>query len=174
LTQEEQAARIEQLEDGSLNVLVATSIAEEGLDIPAVDQVVFYEPIPSEIRYIQRRGRTGRKAPGRVTILATNNSLDMAYLYASSRRIEKMRRIVETVNRKLHPIIRLRPRPPLNRLTPAELQAIEDEAQHVRRNLDVLKTEAEALKAVRVDVAQATRKAYTSLLEKGKAGIRGN
>ncbi len=174
LTQEEQAARIEQLEDGSLNVLVATSIAEEGLDIPAVDQVVFYEPIPSEIRYIQRRGRTGRKAPGKVTILATNNSLDMAYLYASSRRIEKMQRIVETVNRKLHPIIRLRPKPPLNRLTPAELQAIEDEAQQVRRDPDVLKTEAEALKTVRVDVAQATRKAYTTLLEKGKTGIRGN
>jgi ERCC4-related helicase len=39
--------------------LVATSIAEEGIDISQVDLVVFYEPIPSEIRYIQRRGRTG-------------------------------------------------------------------------------------------------------------------
>jgi Fanconi anemia group M protein len=63
LTQDEQAERIRMLEIGELNVLVATSIAEEGLDIPAVDHVIFYEPIPSEIRYIQRRGRTGRRSP---------------------------------------------------------------------------------------------------------------
>ena len=50
----------------STSSLVATSIAEEGLDIPEVDLVVFYEPIPSEIRYIQRRGRTGRKTAGNV------------------------------------------------------------------------------------------------------------
>ena len=99
------------LEDGELNVLIATSIAEEGLDIPAVDHVIFYEPIPSEIRYIQRRGRTGRKAPGKVTILAANESLDMIYLYASRKRIEKMRHIAQNVNSKLQTIIRKRPRP---------------------------------------------------------------
>ena len=42
------------------NVLIASSICEEGLDIPAVDAVIFYEPIPSEIRSIQRRGRAAR------------------------------------------------------------------------------------------------------------------
>jgi Fanconi anemia group M protein len=46
------------LEEGDLNVLVAASIAEEGLDMPAVDHVIFYEPILSEIKYILRRGRT--------------------------------------------------------------------------------------------------------------------
>ena len=54
---------------------MATSIAEEGLDIPEVDLVVFYEPIPSEIRYIQRKGRTGRNAAGSVIILAANTLL---------------------------------------------------------------------------------------------------
>jgi Fanconi anemia group M protein len=171
LTQEEQAARIEQLEDGSLNVLVATSIAEEGLDIPAVDQVFFYEPIPSEIRYIQRRGRTGRKAPGKVTILATNNSLDMIYLYASRRRIKKMQRIAENVNRKLQPIIRINPKPLPNKLTPAELEAVEEKAYLARMEPEIIKTEAEALKALNMKVTNASRKVYTKLLERGVSGL---
>ena len=70
MSQEEQSAVLESFRNGEFDVLVATSIAEEGLDIPEVDLVVFYEPIPSEIRYIQRRGRTGRKSSGCVIILA--------------------------------------------------------------------------------------------------------
>ena len=60
LRQKEQVKLIEQFKEGLYNVLVATSVAEEGLDIPSTDLVVFYEPIPSEILTIQRRGRTGR------------------------------------------------------------------------------------------------------------------
>ncbi len=71
MDQVEQSAVLESFRDGEFDVLVATSIAEEGLDIPQVDLVVFYEPIPSEIRYIQRRGRTGRKSSGRVIILGS-------------------------------------------------------------------------------------------------------
>src|ERR671919_248383 len=66
MTQEKQEQVLEEFRRGNFQVLVATSIAEEGLDIPEVDLVVFYEPIPSEIRYIQRRGRTGRNSPGMV------------------------------------------------------------------------------------------------------------
>ena len=58
MSQDEQSVVLESFRNGEFDVLVATSIAEEGLDIPEVDLVVFYEPIPSEIRYIQRRGRT--------------------------------------------------------------------------------------------------------------------
>ena len=70
MDQKEQSAVLQSFRDGEFDILVATSIAEEGLDIPQVDLVVFYEPIPSEIRYIQRRGRTGRKSSGSVIILA--------------------------------------------------------------------------------------------------------
>jgi len=105
-----------------------------------VDHVIFYEPIPSEIRYIQRRGRTGRKAPGKVTILAANESLDMIYLYASGKRTEKMRRIARNVNSKLQMIIRKRPRPPPNPLTPSELKLIEGEAVQVKAEPEIIKT----------------------------------
>jgi Fanconi anemia group M protein len=98
LSQDEQAQILYDFREGTLNTLVATSIAEEGLDIPAVDLVIFYEPIPSEVRYIQRKGRTGRKNIGKTVILAANDTYDIAYLYASKRRIEKMKDIVASLN----------------------------------------------------------------------------
>ncbi len=106
LSQEEQARILHDFSEGNLNTLVATSIAEEGLDIPAVDLVIFYEPIPSEIRYIQRKGRTGRKNIGKTVILVAKDTYDIAYLYASKRRVEKMKSIIESLNKQLKPLTR--------------------------------------------------------------------
>ena len=106
MSQEEQSAVIKSFRNGEFDILVATSIAEEGLDIPEVDLVVFYEPIPSEIRYIQRRGRTGRKSSGCVIILAAKDTIDERYLYASKRRMEKMKQILSSLNATLKPIQR--------------------------------------------------------------------
>jgi Fanconi anemia group M protein len=170
LTQKEQAERIRMLEEGDLNVLVATSIAEEGLDIPAVDHVIFYEPIPSEIRYIQRRGRTGRKAPGKVTILATNESLDMIYLYASKRRTERMKTIAENINMKLQPIVRKRQKPASNPLTPLDLKMLEEEARHAEAKPEIAKPEIEALRELDRKVQRASRILYMKLLERGSMG----
>ena len=170
LTQDEQAERIRMLEDGELNVLVATSIAEEGLDIPAVDRVIFYEPVPSEIRYIQRRGRTGRKAPGDVTILAANESLDMIYLYASQRRTEKMRTIAQNLNLKLQPVIRKRSKPASDPLTPLELKMLEEEARPAKAEPELLKTEVETLREFDRKVQRSSRILYMKLLERGVSG----
>jgi len=54
LSQKEQKDAIDKFKSGEINILCATSIGEEGLDIPEVNAVYFYEPIPSEIRRIQR------------------------------------------------------------------------------------------------------------------------
>src|SRR5690348_15104516 len=83
MKQKEQAAILESFRNGDFEVLVATSIAEEGLDIPEVDLVVFYELIPSEIRYIQRKGRTGRKTAGSVVILAAKEDRKSTRLNSS-------------------------------------------------------------------------------------------
>jgi superfamily II DNA/RNA helicase len=125
MTQEEQSEKIRQLKNGALNVLVATSVAEEGLDIPEVDQVIFYEPIPSGIRHIQRRGRTGRKTPGKVTILVTRGTLDTAYLQSGRRKMEKMKEIVVQAKKRLEKRSKTRETPPVNRLTEEEIEALE-------------------------------------------------
>ena len=106
LTQEEQAKLLERFRKGEFKVLVATSIAEEGLDVPSVDLIVFYEPVPSEIRYIQRRGRTGRKRFGRVVILAAEDTIDMTYLRRSRKMAERMKTMVRGLNLELKPILR--------------------------------------------------------------------
>ena len=171
LTQEQQASLIGDLRKGYLNTLVATSIAEEGLDIPEVDLVVFYEPIPSEIRYIQRRGRTGRRTAGRAIILATNDTYDMIYLYASSRRVERMASIASKLNTMLRPVLRLRPRPVARPMTQEELAEIQRVTGLVAEP-QLLVTEGERLRDLGREVARAERALYFKILERGVIGLR--
>jgi Fanconi anemia group M protein len=90
LTQKQQAEILDKFRAGEYNVLVATSVAEEGLDIPSTDMVLFYEPIPSEIRSIQRKGRTGRQQKGRVIVLVTKGTRDEAYYWSSKSKEKRM------------------------------------------------------------------------------------
>lgn len=101
LNQKEQKEIIERFKKGEFNVLVATSVAEEGLDIPSTDLVVFYEPIPSEIRTIQRRGRTGRHGPGKVVVILARRTKDEAFNYSSKKKEQRMRLQLEMLSRKL-------------------------------------------------------------------------
>ena len=101
LKQKEQVKIIEKFGKGEFNVLVATSVAEEGLDIPSTDLVVFYEPVPSEIRTIQRRGRTGRRRPGRVVVLVTKDTRDEIYYYSARRKEKRMHQELERLRREL-------------------------------------------------------------------------
>lgn len=91
LTQKEQKAIIKSFKIGEYDVLLSTSVAEEGIDIPAVDLVVLYEPVPSEVRMIQRRGRTGRKRTGRVKVLVTAGTRDEGYYYSSINKERRMK-----------------------------------------------------------------------------------
>lgn len=81
--------------------MVATSIAEQGLDIPDVDTVIFYEPIPSAIRQIQRRGRTGRHGKGKVIVLVTKNTIDEGYRWSAHHKEKRMYRNLESLKGKL-------------------------------------------------------------------------
>ncbi|MEM3531128.1 MAG: helicase-related protein, partial [Nitrososphaerales archaeon] len=170
LTQEQQASLIDDLRKGYINTLVATSIAEEGLDIPEVDLVVFYEPIPSEIRYIQRRGRTGRKTAGRVVILATNDTYDMIYLYASSRRVKTMRIIASKLNSILKPVLRTKMKPALNPMTQEEISRIQL-VSGLKHEPLLITSELERFKDLSREVERAERIIYLKILEKGVLGL---
>ena len=91
LTQKEQKEIIKAFKIGEYDVLLSTSVAEEGIDIPVVDLVILYEPVPSEVRMIQRRGRTGRKRSGRVKVLITNGTRDEGYYWASVNKERRMK-----------------------------------------------------------------------------------
>lgn len=97
LSQKEQLSILSDFKKSNHNVLVSTSVGEEGLDIVAVDLVIFYEPIPSAIRTIQRRGRTGRQTKGRVIILVTKNTRDESNRWTAHNKEKRMYRIIDTI-----------------------------------------------------------------------------
>ncbi len=191
MTQEKQAEVLEFFRGGDYQVLVATSIAEEGLDIPEVDLVVFYEPIPSEIRYIQRRGRTGRNSSGLVIILAMKDSIDARYLNASTRRVQKMKELLASIKTTFKPLSRdaqLRP----NLMTQEELIVIERRNKRIEDNLSetvklaitqgMLSQENRRMKSLSIeaemltgklkrDVDRAARRIYIELQKYGRNGI---
>lgn len=94
VTRKIQEETIADFREGKFDVMVASCIGEEGLDIPAVDAVVFYEPVPSEIRTIQRRGRAARLKEGEVIVLMTRGTRDEYHYYASNNREKRMKRIL--------------------------------------------------------------------------------
>jgi Fanconi anemia group M protein len=101
MSQKEQRTIIEKFKAGEINSLICTSIGEEGLDLPEVNAVIFYEPIPSAIRKIQRQGRTARLAPGKLIILVTKDTRDVIHHYASSARERKMHKTIDMVKKEL-------------------------------------------------------------------------
>ena len=101
VTQEGQKRTLEDFRAGKFRVLVASSIGEEGLDIPSVDLVIFYEPTPNEIRDIQRKGRTGRFRAGDVYVLVALGTKDEVYLLISSMKEKRMAALLEKTNADL-------------------------------------------------------------------------
>ncbi len=99
-TRKQQLEVIKQFREGIFNILIASSIGEEGLDIPSVDYVIFYEPIPSEIRTIQRRGRAGRAKKGYVRILIAKGTRDEAYYFVAKRKEKKMKAIIKQMGKR--------------------------------------------------------------------------
>ncbi|MFX1425849.1 MAG: DEAD/DEAH box helicase, partial [Promethearchaeota archaeon] len=93
-SQKYQSEILDNFREDKINVLIATSVAEEGIDIPNVDAIIFYEPVPSEIRLIQRRGRTGRFAPGRCYILVTEGTVDIPFYIVARRKEGTMKTVL--------------------------------------------------------------------------------
>ena len=89
-SQKKQVEILEGFRNNEFNVLVATQVGEEGLDIPECNLVVFYDCVPSVVPYIQRRGRTGRQSPGRVVIFVAKGTHDEFYHWSVISKLKKM------------------------------------------------------------------------------------
>ncbi|MBI4162644.1 MAG: DEAD/DEAH box helicase [Candidatus Aenigmarchaeota archaeon] len=99
LSQKEQVQILNEFKMGFYNILCASQVAEEGLDIVETDAVIFYEPTPSAVRKIQRAGRTARTQVGRVIILLTKGTRDEAYHWASTRKEQRMKNTLYAMQR---------------------------------------------------------------------------
>ena len=101
MNQNKQKELLEQFKDNQFDVLIATSIGEEGLDIPQVDVVVFYEPVPSAIRQIQRIGRTSRRNDGTIFILVAKNTRDEVFRWVAQSKQRNMHRLLKELKTSL-------------------------------------------------------------------------
>ena len=98
LTQKEQIATIKEFEEGKYNVIIGTSISEEGLSISgATIAIQFDQGKSSEIRTIQRMGRVGRVEAGKVITLLTKNTREIGYYYASKRKEKVMQTTLKKI-----------------------------------------------------------------------------
>ena len=97
LSQKKQKEMLEQFSISDFNVLVSSSVGEEGLDIPQVDLVIFYEPVPSAIRKIQRSGRTGRLEKGKIIMLITKDTIDEVYYHVARNKEKRMYRSIDVI-----------------------------------------------------------------------------
>ena len=107
LSQKAQAKIIQEFRDPLFNVLVASSVGEEGIDIIEVKAVIFYEAVPSELRRIQRAGRTARTKPGKVIFLLTKDSRDEAYYWSAYNKEKKMKRTLYKLKNKMERQVKL-------------------------------------------------------------------
>lgn len=91
MSQKEQGETIGRFKNREFSVLVASSVGEEGLDIPSVSTVYFFEPVPSGLRSIQRRGRTARHGAGKVVVLIAKDTRDEAYYWSAHHKERRMK-----------------------------------------------------------------------------------
>ena len=101
LKQKKQIETVQNFRDGLFQVLIATRVGEEGLDIAEVNHVIFYDNVPSSIRYIQRRGRTGRKDAGKLIVLIAKDTIDETYYWIGKRKMTSAKNMGEKMSKIL-------------------------------------------------------------------------
>jgi Fanconi anemia group M protein len=161
LSQKEQIQILENFKLGIYNTLIATSVAEEGLDIAECDLIIFYDTVPSAIRDIQRRGRTGRRAPGRVIILMTKGTRDESYYWVSYHKKKKMNSLLDDmveISNKLEESRKKKPQKKISDFIPKDKKGSKKE-KNVKIIVDSRESSSKILKILsKLDVKIESKK----------------
>ena len=93
MSQKEQIKVLDEFKNSNLNVLISTSVGEEGIDVGACDLVIFYDSVSSVVRNVQRIGR-GRKRQSEVIRLITRDTKDAIMYYATLKQEKKIQEFI--------------------------------------------------------------------------------
>ncbi|XP_059199130.1 interferon-induced helicase C domain-containing protein 1 [Centropristis striata] len=96
MTTAEQRDVLTKFRDGEVNLLIATTVAEEGLDIAACNLVIRYGLVTNEIAMIQARGR-GRAEDSSYTLVEVKNSGVFEKESVNEYRITMMDKAIEKI-----------------------------------------------------------------------------
>ena len=97
-SQKKQIQALEELREGIYDILVATQVGEEGLDVAECNLVIFYDNVPSAVRFVQRKGRTGRRKEGKICVFLTKGTRDEAYYWLSRRRLRDVKKVASALS----------------------------------------------------------------------------
>jgi ERCC4-related helicase len=153
LSQKKQIAALTRFREGEFKVLVATSVGEEGLDVPSTDLVIFYEAVPSEIRSIQRKGRTGRSGAGRVVVLVTKGTSDEVFRHVSTAKEKMMHKSMRSLNAALstpREIPLAVEQASIEEFTPQGVKIVIDDRETSSKVVEVLSTMGAAIRLERL------------------------
>ncbi|KAJ2907720.1 3'-5' DNA helicase, partial [Coemansia aciculifera] len=97
-TQKEQLAVLSRFRTGETNIIVATCVGEEGLDIGEVDLIINYDAPSSPIRLLQRIGRTGRARRGKVFVFLAKDTREEESYKKAQREYKSVQAKIATGN----------------------------------------------------------------------------
>ncbi|XP_032423774.1 interferon-induced helicase C domain-containing protein 1 isoform X1 [Xiphophorus hellerii] len=98
MTAAEQKDVLKRFKTGELNLLIATTVAEEGLDIKACNFVIRYGHVTNEIAMIQSQGR-GRAEDSTYTVVDVKNSGVAEKEYVNEYREKMMNKAIQKIKK---------------------------------------------------------------------------
>ncbi|KAH9484058.1 Endoribonuclease Dicer-like protein 3a [Psilocybe cubensis] len=87
---------VKRFRDRQINILVATSVAEEGLDFKECDLVVRFDPLQHMVGYVQSRGRARKDGSTYVVMIQENDTAQLEKYHALKQKEPEVNRVYQT------------------------------------------------------------------------------